>query len=404
MRLLSGYDDPGMGMIQKNWSITYDQIRKKEYGGDEMLDLVVQGKRDKSMAFEVAKIINAGFSGRNQEASQKHLDEIRKEGINFEVESTPIFFPKLKDRITTGNTVEVLGDCKSCGEAEPVLLIDRDNEIYIGIGSDHSDRELEKHSLVSSKQMCPNVMSRKVWRYADVRDHWDDITMRAWVVGADGKRELYQEGKMQSFMTVEDFLAETKKRVKGDLTGAVIFMGTVPTLNGKLIYTPGFEAELSDERTGKTLNCSYTVTPISWFDDGTGSTHNVKNPVVEEGKPQSDAHSIEDVPWTEMPASTTLATGEGVVEKLLSVDPKNRDNHTRLVKLPKGFRSTKPQQHPFWEEVYMIKGTVVDLGNNVTAKAGSYCCRRPGMLHGPFYCPEEVICFEVHYVPDPKWR
>ena len=120
-------------------------------------------------------------------------------------------------------------------------------------------------------------------------------------------------------------------------------------------------------------------------------------------KPQSDLHNVDDIPWTELPAQTTLATGPGVVEKLLSLDPGNRDNHTRLVKLPAGFRSKEPQVHPFWEEVYVVKGTLVDEGNGITAKQGDYCCRQPGMSHGPFYCPDEVIAYEIHYMPDPNW-
>ncbi len=121
-------------------------------------------------------------------------------------------------------------------------------------------------------------------------------------------------------------------------------------------------------------------------------------------KPQTDFQSNEGIPWTELPAVTTLATGPGVVEKLLSLDPDNRDNHTRLVRLPKGFRSTTPQVHPFWEEVYILKGIIIDEGNKVTGKPGDYCCRQPGMSHGPFYCPEEVIALEIHHMPDPNWR
>ena len=231
-----------------------------------MLDLIIDGKESEPLAFEIKRMVNAGLSGRNQEAAQKHLDEILKEGINLKVEKTPIFFPKLSDRITTGNTVEVLAGSKSCGEAEPVLLIDKNSKMYVGIGSDHSDRELEKHDLVISKQMCPNVMSNKVWSYDDIKDHWDDIMMRAWVIEANGKRELYQEGKLGSFMTVDSFLATTKEHIAdGNLSGAVLFMGTVATLGGKLVYTPGFEAELDDPKTGKKLSCSYTLKPITWF-------------------------------------------------------------------------------------------------------------------------------------------
>jgi len=229
-----------------------------------MLDLIIEGDGEKKLAFDVRKMINGGLSSRNQEAAQKHLDEIRREGINIKVEKTPIFFPKLPDRITTSNIVEVLVGSRTCGEAEPVLLFDKDN-MYVAVGSDHSDRELEKHDLVVSKQMCPNVISKKVWRYEDIKGHWDDIILRGWVVEADGKRQLYQEGKLGAFMTIEDFLNKTKEHVEEDLTGTVIFVGTVPTLGGKLIYTPGFEAELVDEHTGRTLTCAYTIAPMTWF-------------------------------------------------------------------------------------------------------------------------------------------
>lgn len=229
-----------------------------------MLDLIIEGDGKKKLAFDVRKMINGGLSSRNQEAAQKHLDEIRREGINIKVGKTPIFFPKLPDRITTSNIVEVLVGSRTCGEAEPVLLFDKDN-MYVAVGSDHSDRELEKHDLVVSKQMCPNVISKKVWRYEDIKGHWDDIILRGWVVEADGKRQLYQEGKLGAFMTVEDFLNKTIEHVEEDLTGMVIFVGTVPTLGGKLIYTPGFEAELVDEHTGRTLTCAYTIAPMTWF-------------------------------------------------------------------------------------------------------------------------------------------
>ena len=203
-----------------------------------MLDLIIEGDGTEPLAFDVKKMIMGGLSHRDQAAAQKHLDEIRKEGINIQVDKTPILFAKLSDRITTSNTVEVLVGSRTCGEAEPVLLLGKD-DMYVAVGSDHSDRELEKHDLVISKQMCPNVISKKVWRYEDIKGHWDDIILRGWVVEADGKRQLYQEGKLGAFMTIEDFLNKTKKHVEEDLTGTVIFVGTVPTLGGKLIYTLG---------------------------------------------------------------------------------------------------------------------------------------------------------------------
>ncbi len=116
-------------------------------------------------------------------------------------------------------------------------------------------------------------------------------------------------------------------------------------------------------------------------------------------KPQSDLHSIEDIPWTEISEITSGDKGPGITERILSHDPANRDYGTRLVKLAKGFRSTETVTHPFWEEIFILKGTVIDKGNKITAKAGYYACRHPGMPHGPLYAPEEVITFEVRYMP-----
>ena len=116
-------------------------------------------------------------------------------------------------------------------------------------------------------------------------------------------------------------------------------------------------------------------------------------------KPQSDLHSVEGIPWTEIPATASGAKGSGIVEKILSSDPDNPDYCTRLFKMDKDFRTDKVISHPYWEEVWVLKGTLIDEGNKVTAKEGDYCCRHPGMSHGPFYCPEEFVAFEVHYMP-----
>lgn len=233
-----------------------------------MLDLIIEGDVTESLAFDVRKVIIGGLTHRDQAAAQKHLDEAKREGIKVTIEQTPAFLPKITDRITTSDTMEVLAGSKTCGEVEPVLLIGKDNSIYVAAGSDHTDRELEKHDMIASKQMCPCVISKKVWRYADVKAHWDDIIMRGWVVEADGKRQLYQEGKVGEFMTVEDFLDKVKDYFEIDLTGAIIFMGTIASLGGKLVYTPGFEAELVDEHTGRTLTCAYSIAPMTWFKYG----------------------------------------------------------------------------------------------------------------------------------------
>ncbi len=233
-----------------------------------MLDLIIEGTRPQKLAFDVKKMINAGLSNRDQAGVRRHLDEAAKEGIKYIFEQTPAYLPKVKDRITTGDIIEVLPNSKSSGEAEPVVLVSDNNEIYIAVGSDHSDRELEKYDMILSKHIYPNVMSKRVWRFADVKGHWDDIILRGWVIDADGKRQLYQENKVGEFMGVEQFLDEVRKYFQIDLNGLVMFMGTFPTLGGKLIITPGFEAQLVDEKLKRTLTCSYITQPMAWFKYG----------------------------------------------------------------------------------------------------------------------------------------
>jgi len=59
--------------------------------------------------FQVRKILNAGYNARDQSRVQKHIEELKKEGIPAP-KSTPILYPKIADRITTSDTIEVLTD------------------------------------------------------------------------------------------------------------------------------------------------------------------------------------------------------------------------------------------------------------------------------------------------------
>jgi hypothetical protein len=227
-----------------------------------MLELIVDGDNPEEMNFDVQKLLLAGYTFRDQEQIRKHLEEEAREGFTASLEF-PRLGPKLRDRITTSDRIEVLPNIKTSGEAEFVLLVQGD-DIYIGIGSDHSDRDTEKYDMFISKQMCPCVISKKVWRYVDIKDHWDDIIKRAWVDNK-GQRQLYQDVKLEKFMKPEDILDKVKERVEGDLSGTVIYAGTEAAIGGGIIYTSYFEAELDDKKTGKVISCSYYIEPINWF-------------------------------------------------------------------------------------------------------------------------------------------
>ena len=46
-----------------------------------------------------------------------------------------------------------------------------------------------------------------------------------------------------------------------------------------------------------------------------------------------------------------------------------------------------PQIHDFWEYVFIIEGSMIDLTLNQEFKKGSVAIRNPGMRHGPWIIP-----------------
>jgi len=229
----------------------------------EKFEFVIEGPIDEKIIFEVRKIINMGRTSRDPSDIMKHLEELKKAGIKVSP-GIPSYNPKISDRITTDNKIEALPNSKTSGEVEYVLLFTSDNYFYITVGSDHTDRELEKYNVILSKQICLNVISPKVWRYEDVKDHWDDLIMRAWVK-KNGQRKLYQEGRLVKILRPEELIEKVRLRVTGDLKGAVIYSGTFPIIDGELYFSPYFEMELLDEHMGRHIKHIYNAKPIAWF-------------------------------------------------------------------------------------------------------------------------------------------
>jgi ChrR Cupin-like domain len=75
----------------------------------------------------------------------------------------------------------------------------------------------------------------------------------------------------------------------------------------------------------------------------------------------------------------------GMWEQILSHDP-DRGDYTRLVRMDPGTDTgvAGVLTHDFHEEVYIVAGDLTDLTLGETFTAGMYCCRLPGMRHGPY--------------------
>lgn len=215
------------------------------------------------VSFSVRRMVNAGYVGRDREAVRRHIEELRKEGVPVP-EETPTLYPVASYLITTGNVLEVVDESTS-GEAEFVLLLEK-GKMYVGVGSDHTDRNLEAISIIKAKQICPNVISSTLWSYEEVREVWDDLVLRSWVE-KDGQRIPYQEAKLSSIMSAEDILSFVRSKIKDEEPdGMVIYSGTVPSLGGEIIYGEGFEVELHNPKANDSLWCKYKVKLLDYLD------------------------------------------------------------------------------------------------------------------------------------------
>ena len=217
---------------------------------------------------EIQRMVNAGYVGRDLDAVQAHVDELKKLGVPAP-SRVPMIFPVLCDILTTNSHIDVIGDTTS-GEAEFVLICDRD-EIFVGVGSDHTDRDLETYSLVKSKQICGNVLSDQVWPYADVESVWDNLILRSWVKQTPSSElVLYQEATLATIISPWELMHLVKSQLTdANMSGMAIFSGTVPLLAHETIFGSHFRSELFNPHSRKKLTCSYEIHRLDFLENST---------------------------------------------------------------------------------------------------------------------------------------
>lgn len=89
---------------------------------------------------------------------------------------------------------------------------------------------------------------------------------------------------------------------------------------------------------------------------------------------------------------------QGRTQRIISKDEKTGD-FVRVSEFAPGVDSTEEgvQVHDYWEEIYIIEGSVIDLTLNKEFTAGMVSSRPPGMKHGPWKSPNGCKMFEVVY-------
>ncbi len=228
------------------------------------LQLTLESKEGTSpLSFAFSKVVNAGFTGKNQKEVQHHLQELAAKGISVP-SSTPTLYPVVPRAMSTEDSMEVFGG-ETSGELEYVLLIVNKDEIYVGVGSDHTDRNLEEFHIPRSKQICPNILCKTVWPLAEIEAHWDDLQFSC-TVTKNGEEILYQQGALGLLLNPTELLDFVEKQIDGPLENLIIYSGTLKMETEEFVFAENFAAELRDDKLDRCLSFSYDVKPMDYMD------------------------------------------------------------------------------------------------------------------------------------------
>jgi len=205
------------------------------------------------LTLAIDQAVVAGWTGRDPVARDKHIAELEAIGIARPAK-TPIYYRVSARRLTMEDAIEVCGS-DSSGEVE-FVLIGWQGRIFVGLGSDHTDRKVESYSVTVSKQMCDKPIASTLWELEDVIGHWDKMILRSWA-WIKGKRELYQEGTLDAMLPVKELLA---KGFEGGMlpNGCAMFGGTFAAKGG-IRPADRFEYELEDPVLKRTIRHAYDV-------------------------------------------------------------------------------------------------------------------------------------------------
>ncbi|CAI0705171.1 Protein of uncharacterised function (DUF2848) [Serratia entomophila] len=210
---------------------------------------------------EIDQLVIAGWTGRDREAILHHIRELAELGVP-QPSAIPLFYRVAANQLSQNDCIEVIGSATS-GEAEP-FIFSQGGELFVSLASDHTDRQLEAHSVALSKQICVKPVARAAWPLREVLDHWDALILRSWIK-EDGEFRLYQQGTLASLRTPGDLLErylsglqlpECGLALPQAPDGLAMTCGTLAAIGG-IRPALEFRMELADDVLGRTISHSY---------------------------------------------------------------------------------------------------------------------------------------------------
>lgn len=206
-----------------------------------------------ALALAPSALIVAGWTGRNLEAVHHHIEELAALGVPAP-STVPLYYRCAPSLLTQDAVVPVLGAATS-GEAEPLLIRDGQGGLWLGLGSDHTDRALEAHSVAHSKQVCAKPVARGLWRLDDdLAARLDALVLESDIRDDDAQDWTpYQRGTLAAIRPLADLVAGAPD---GLPAGAAMLCGTLAAIGG-VRPARQFRARLADPATGQRLELSY---------------------------------------------------------------------------------------------------------------------------------------------------
>lgn len=211
------------------------------------------GGRHEAAEVTIDDLVIAGWTGRDTKSLQHHIDELAALGV-APPSSVPLFYRVDRGLLTTETSIDVVGPDTS-GEVETVIV--SSGGLWVGLGSDHTDRAAEAYSVALSKQLCRKPMAPGLWPFEEVAGHWDRLVLRAFAV-VKGERRLYQEGPVSVMRDPRELMERYTDRGPALPDGTAMFCGTQSAIGG-IAPADRFEMELEDPVLGRTLRHAYDI-------------------------------------------------------------------------------------------------------------------------------------------------
>ncbi|MFI2410239.1 DUF2848 family protein [Streptomyces sp. NPDC018947] len=197
---------------------------------------------------ENATVVVAGYAGRDQAGVKAHIDELAAIGVAPPPE-VPMFYPMPPGLLTTASQAPASPD--SSGEVEP-LIVRQGGRFYLGVASDHTDREIEKTDILTSKRACPKPVGATVVPFDPDTFDWDGCAVTSTADGAP-----YQDGRLAELLHPSDLFARmTERGLITDDEDVVVIGGTVPLLTGRFLFATSWVIELTTAE-GTTIRHEY---------------------------------------------------------------------------------------------------------------------------------------------------